>query len=349
FTKKIHIVYIEPTEPISVVSDKFLSIALDTSVIANGFKHLNLTDRKMLKVVKALSPAYLRIGGTMADRLIFTKSQLNSFKHYLKGELDGGECSYERKFCDFLQKPNFTMSSREWLQLNKLARETNMEIIFDLNALRRFDNGTWDYRNAEELISFSNEHNLEVNWELGNEPNSFRREFNYDVDPRQLGRDFHTLSNILKKYPKYAKSLLVGPDTTRPEIGHNESEIYLKKFLVDGGDVIDAVTWHHYYFNGATAKIADFLNPKNFDILKWQIVTVKEIVEHDKLTNKPIWLGETSSAYGGGAPHLSNRFIASFLWLDKLGLAAKYGLGVVIRQSIIQGYYALIGYNYNPT
>lgn len=60
-------------------------------------------------------------------------------------------------------------------------------------------------------------------------------------------------------------------------------------------------------------------------------------------------LAETASAYGGGAPGLSNTFVASFLWLDKLGLTARHGLHGVVRQSVVRGYYALLSDQYLPT
>ncbi|KYB27768.1 heparanase [Tribolium castaneum] len=345
-TQKVHIVYIGGAAPKHITNEKFLSVALDASVIANGFKHFDLKSEKVIKLMKALSPAYLRIGGTMADRLIFSTTESLHFKH-LGPKVDGGECSYEERYCDALNRPNFTMNSHEWLQLNELAQKTNLEIIFDLNSLRRFDDGAWDYTNAETLIRFSSQHNLNVNWELGNEPNAYRHQFDYEVQPAQLAHDFQTLRNILQKYPLYQKSLVVGPDVTRPQNTNNQSRIYLSEFLKHGIDVIDAVTWHQYYFNGATAKVGDFLDVRNFDVLQWQIDTIKDIVHKEGV--KKIWLGETSSAYGGGAPHLSNRYIATFLWLDKLGLAAKNGLDVVIRQSIYAGNYALINCYYNPS
>lgn len=61
-----------------------------------------------------------------------------------------------------------------------------------------------------------------------------------------------------------------------------------------------------------------------------------------------VFIAETSSAYGGGAPGLSDRFVAGFLWLDKLGYSAKAGVQVVIRQSLFGGNYAMVGHDLKP-
>jgi heparanase 1 len=58
--------------------------------------------------------------------------------------------------------------------------------------------------------------------------------------------------------------------------------------------------------------------------------------------------GETGSAYGGGAPGLSDRYVAGFLWLDKLGMAARLGVDVVVRQSLSGGNYALLDPEMEP-
>ncbi|XP_023012087.2 heparanase [Leptinotarsa decemlineata] len=323
-------------------SSKFLSVTLDSFVIAMGFKNFNTTNMKLIRMMQYLSPGYLRVGGTLADKLYFsTSDQINeNVQNFYETMYDEGLNNYNI--------PNYTMTDLQWLQLTKLAENAGLEIFFDLNSLIRFRNGSWDYRNARNLIEFSNYHKLKVNWELGNEPNSFEHKFNEVVNATQMARDFALLRKILNKYPFYKNSLLIGPDVTRPQKNHKESELYLEEFLQNSVNTINAITWHQYYINGRTAQAQDFLNPKIFDYLKHQIKDVKEIVKSSPNRKADVYLGETSSAYGGGAPNLSDSFIGSFIWADKLGLAAKMGVRVVMRQSIFHGNYALLDNNYDP-
>lgn len=130
------------------------------------------------------------------------------------------------------------------MKLADLAEKANVDLIFGLNSLIRFDNKSWDYRNAESMMKFSKDHNLKVNWELGNEPNSFKHVFNYSVDPEQMAYDFHTLRSVVDKYETRQNYVILGPDVTRPKEENKESMEYLKTFLQYIDNALDIVTWH---------------------------------------------------------------------------------------------------------
>lgn len=331
---------------INEIKDNYLSVALDTIVIAEKFKNFNMSNKRLIKMTSYLSPGYLRIGGNLADRLYFV-SNANEESIIPKDILK------QVTFCDvdYCMKnlSNFTMTGSDWMKLNKFAVDTGFTIIFDLNCLIRNDDGSWNSKNAEELIEFSDKNQFNLHWQLGNEPDSFKHKFNYSVNATQLANDFKVLRTILNKYPRYKKSLLIGPDTTRPRPEHKASSLFLESFLNGTKNIIDIVGWHQYYLDGHTASINNFLDLKTFNVLETQIKKVLEIVNITGFNNTPIWLTETSSAYGGGAKDLSDTFAASFLWIDKLGMAAKYGLKNVVRQSLYHGYYALIDNDYNPS
>lgn len=217
--------------------------------------------------------------------------------------------------------------------------------MFGLNALLRRAGLRWDSSNAKQLLGYCAQRSYNISWELGNEPNSFRKKSGIYIDGFQLGRDFIHLRQLLSQYPLYRHAELYGPDVGQPR-KHTQS--LLRSFLKSGGKAIDAVTWHHYYVNGRSATREDFLSPDVLDSFATAVHDVLEIVEAT-VPGKKVWLGETSSAYGGGAPQLSNTYVAGFMWLDKLGLAARHGIDVVMRQVFFgAGSYHLVDASFTP-
>lgn len=334
--------------PIYKTNERYLSVALDTSLLANNFKGFDMRSSKLHMMMLPLGGSYLRIGGTMADRLKFAPRKAMHDTHFTY-EADNGRCVYDGLNCLFSNRPNFTLSRSAWTLLNRLAVLTNFTILFDLNSLRRTRRGAWDATNAKSLISFSNQQKFDLIWQLGNEPNAYRHTFNYEVTGEQLADDFKKLRNILNKYPRYKNSLLVGPDITKPKLFNEEPRQFLLDFLIElDRNVLNAITWHQYYFKGQNAPLSNFLSPDVFDMLEDEITAIKFVTKQAFNSDLPIWLGESSSAYGGGSAKYSDKFAATFIWLDKLGLAAKNGIDLIVRQSLFKGHYALLDENYDP-
>lgn len=332
-----NVIYVNlQSKPISVVSKRFLSVGVDTVEISHGLNDLHLNSPKLIQLTSLLGAGHLRLGGTMADRLIFTEHSGNSIA---QTKIKCNETS-----CDEKDFPFFTIKSSEWLQINDFCTKTNFRLLFDFNVLLR-RGGKWDPTNAIQLLKFSRSHNLSIDWQLGNEPNSFKHVFNVTISPHQLSKDFMVLKRLLNEY--FPGSLLVGPDTTRPQPKRPDCVRYMKRFLLTASSFIDAIAWHQYYLNGHIATLEDFWNPDTFDLLQFQIDTMLRNIMPYK-NGLDMWLTETSSAYGGGAPGISNTFSSSPLWLDKLGVAALNGIQVVVRQSLIGANYSLIDKQLNP-
>ena len=65
--------------------------------------------------------------------------------------------------------------------------------------------------------------------------------------------------------------------------------------------------------NGRTATISDFINPDILDYLPTQIAQVTAVVRQAGLPHAKLWLGETSTAWGGGAEGMYDAYVAGFM------------------------------------
>ena len=76
----VHSSTITGLEPLCEVDARFLSVAIDSHLIAERWKDFDFSSKRVLNMARALAPAYLRIGGTAADLLTFRVNPLKKSK-----------------------------------------------------------------------------------------------------------------------------------------------------------------------------------------------------------------------------------------------------------------------------
>ncbi|KAM5192818.1 heparanase isoform 2-T2 [Mantella aurantiaca] len=351
------------------LNPKFLSVTIDASLASEPKYIAFLGSKKLITLTRGLSPAFLRFGGTKSDFLFFDPAKNASEKEtffWKKSTKQANKCEENQVPLsaqhelqaqwpiqediilkeELLKKYKNSTITKETIDLlYRFANCSGLHLIFGLNELLRNVHDQWNSSNAKLLIDYCASRKYNLSWELGNEPNSFKKKSGLYIDGFQLGKDFMSLHKLLGTYLRYKNSGVYGPDIGQPT---KKSQKMLSRFLKAGGKVINSVTWHHYYVDGRTASKRDFLNPRILDSLASEIETVFQIV-NQTVPGKLVWLGETSSAYGGGCPGLSNSYIDGFMWLDKLGMSAKLGIDVVMRQALFgAGSYNLVDSDFEP-
>uniref|UniRef100_A0A7N8WUV1 Heparanase n=1 Tax=Mastacembelus armatus TaxID=205130 RepID=A0A7N8WUV1_9TELE len=345
---------VDLSAPIHRVDPRFLSVTIDASLAADERFMFLLRSPKLRTLAKALTPAFLRFGGTRQDFMVFSPQK----SHQSCEELELALWLEEQLKKKWIQQQevllredllkNYTTVQFTESTVDLLHSFTNcsgMDLIFGLNALLRTADNIWNSSNARMLLQYCESRQYRMSWELGNEPNSFEKKAGIRVDGNQLGQDFSHLREIMSQSKLYRDAALYGPDVGQPR-GHRVD--VLQGFLQSGAAAVDACTWHHYYVNGRDTSLEDFVDP---DVLDTLALKTNEVLEEVNAASpgKKVWLGETSSAYGGGAVGLSDTFAAGFMWLDKLGLGAQLGLDVVMRQVFVgSGSYHLVDNNLDP-
>lgn len=283
-----HNVSINLDRAVFTVNEKFLSVAIDSGILRHHWSpYVNFTSEKLYTLAKGLSPAFLRVGGTSEDFLIYDDS---------------------KDFQTFQNFSNFTISHADLDKIHLLSSKADWDVMFGLNVFLRGKDGSWNASNAKEIMQYVADHGYHFGWELGNEPDLFWR-FGRSISSEELAEDFHTLRAILEGSPQFG-NYLVGPDMAT--VTSEKTGSFLRSFFTHAKDVIDAVTWHQYYVNGRTCSEKDFYNPEVLDYFLHEVSEANSILDGIK-SGFSRWLGETSSAYGGGASGLSDRYVAGFM------------------------------------
>ncbi|XP_076830851.1 inactive heparanase-2 [Brachyhypopomus gauderio] len=368
--------------PLKVLNENFLSLQVDPSILKNGWLDF-LSSKRLVTLARGLSPAYLRFGGKRTDFLQFHNlKNLAKFRgpgpdYYLKNYEDDivrSDIALDKqKGCKLASHPDMmlelqrdkaaqmhqvllkeqlsnlysdvTITARSLDKLYNFADCAGLHLIFGLNALHRNPDNSWNASSALSLLKYSAGKKYNISWELGNEPNGYRTMASRAVNSTRLAQDYVLLKTLLQSVRYYSRAGLYGPNVGRPR---KNAILLLDGFMKNGGSVVDAVTWQHYYIDRRVTKVEDFMKTRLLDTLTDQITKVLKIV-NTHAPEKRVWLGGVGPAWAGGINNLSDTFAAGFLWLNTLGISAMQGIDVVLRHSFFDyGYSHLVDQQFNP-
>ncbi|CAG5127729.1 unnamed protein product [Candidula unifasciata] len=318
---------------------KYLSIAMSPRRVKNKYEGA----QKLINLAVALAPADARVGGTAVNFMTFIPPASNAHTDQQSPVLEASNIDFPGE-----EPESFSFTGEEWESFNTFLTKANWDLLYDLNNFNWKADRSWDTTNAQQLLKYSAAKGIKIPYlQIGNEPSAYPHKYNLNITAKVLVDNYKTLKKLLSKFPLYKSTQLCGPDVSNIGVSRNAKE-YLQGFVSNGAyNVVDALSVHFYYVNGATATINEFLSVEILDTLKTMLDTAVGIINSSPKP-LPLQLTETASAYGGGAPGLSDTYASGFLWLDKLGLAAKYRVSRVFRQDLNGGAYGILDGDSDP-
>jgi heparanase 1 len=287
----------------------------------NAVRRYDFSRPRLRRLAAALAPAYLRIGGTDADRTAY-------------------------QIGDEPVRPGarWVLTRQRWDEVNEFAMAVDLRLAFTLNAgpSARDRQGNWDPESARPLVAYSRERGYPVDvWELGNEVNAYPI-----MHGMWLSADRYA-ADIVRARALLGAGRLAGPSSAFwPLFG--ELRAFNAPVLERAGRSLDVVSWHYYPQQSHRCPVATrraragrMLSPDSLgEVDRWAAKVEEAARAH--APGATIWLGETGGAQCGGEPGLSDSFADALWWLDELGRVARRGHAVVVRQTLSGSDYGLI-------
>lgn len=296
---------------------------------------IDLSNRRLRVLTKALGPAYMRVSGSWANNIYFQDDDQPAMS----------------------SPPGYqgVLTRRQWAGVVAFAKEVDAKILtsFAVSPGAKLPDGSWNPDGARRLFAYTKALGGRISAvELMNEPNVAR-----PLYPAELfARDNDKLRELITAVSPGTK--LVGPGST--------GEAGFKLFTVPPAEASTArllsgtpqprfdVFSHHFY--GAVSQRCKSMSARRgMDVTTSRAEALSEAwlsradqaqryyrALRDRFApDAPIWITETAQTACGGDPW-SSTFLDTFRYLDQLGRLAKQDVSINFHNTLAASDYALI-------
>ena len=298
---------------------------------------LDLTNRRLRAMAKALGPAYMRISGTWANMTYFADTDTPP-KDPPQGY--GG-----------------VLTRKQWLAAIDFSRAVDAPIVTSMptGTGTRGADRLWQPDQARRWLAFTEENggtiaaveymNEPTLASMGGAPKGY--------DAAAFGRDFRAFNAFMRK--EYPGTKLLAPgsvgeanaDWAVATGGYGNMEVLPSADLAASTGDADAFSYHHY--GAASQRCAAMGHQTSAEQAlseEWLDRTDQTLAYYlgvrDKfMPGKPFWNTETADAACGGN-RWAGTFLDTFRYLDQLGRLARKEVEVVIHNTLVASDYGLL-------
>lgn len=290
---------------------------------------INLYEKKLRYLAKAIGPTYVRVSGTWANAVYFQ----NDDKPALATPPTGF---------------NNVLTRKQWKGVIDFCAAVDGKLItsFPISDGMYDSNGNWKSDQVKSILDYTKQIGGKIaGAEMFNEPSHA----NHGNAPKGYNganyvKDFTAFKTFIRQAAPDMK--ILGPGSTgEGGILPSGLDIPIESILAPSPQPkFDIFTYH--YYGTVSKRCFGGQNEEKAMSNEWLSKTEKGFAFYEKIRDTympeaPIWLTETAETACGGNP-LATTFTDSFRYLEQLGRLAKKNVKVVMHNTLARSEYALL-------
>ncbi len=319
---------------IEQTSNPAIAIDHNNTSLFQAIPPIDLYDKRLRILAKALGPVYVRVSGTWANTVYFKDNDTDT-------SLPAGF--------------NGVLNKQQWKGVVDYIKAVDAKLVtsFSVSEGVRDAQGIWTPVEAKKLINYTKSIGGEIAAaELFNEPNFGSSGGVKGYTEEKFAKDIAIFSKFMKN--TLPTMSIVGPGSV--SVGAPLKNIKSAQMLdndkmlsVQPKANFDIFSYHFY--GAVSQRCASFgkaLTTSKEDALSenWLARTDSIFSQYDVLykkyaAGKPFWLTETADAACGGNPWAIT-YLDCFRYLDQMGRLAKNGVDVIFHNTFATSEYGMV-------